>query len=144
MFVFFFLPAKTSLLAVFLQYGNQLLIIWQLSDISLGNMLAQLASLVETQLYDLRLEVSFISDATWAALLPLRELPWGQVLIDGPLIHYAVTASVLLWPLGCILLDHCRVGRLRCSHRTKPSSRVRVHKRNVCNPPRWALTDVHM
>lgn len=64
MVFFFFLPAKTSLLAVFLQYGNQLLIIWQLPDISLGNMLAQLASLVETRLYDLRLEVSFISDAT--------------------------------------------------------------------------------
>lgn len=34
----------------------------------------------------------------WAVLLPLRELPWGQVLIDGPLIHYAVTATLLLWP----------------------------------------------
>lgn len=97
--VFFFsLPAKMSLLAVFLQYAVQLPIIWKLPDISMWNMLEQLASLVKMQLYDLRLEISFASDAMRAALLPLRELPWGLVLIDGPLIHYAVTATVLLWP----------------------------------------------
>lgn len=72
-------------------------------------MLQELASLAKTQLYNLRLEIFLLSDAIWAALLPLKELPWGQVLIDGPPIHDAATAIPFCCGPGCVLLDHCHV-----------------------------------
>lgn len=65
----------------------------------------------------------------------MKELPWWQVLIDGPLIHFWVTCTPVL-TLVDVLLDGChRRNQSRCDLTVEVGDKHRIiHKRSLPTP----------
>lgn len=104
------------------------------------------------------MKLSPLSSSLSSAVITMIELPWWQVLIDGPIIHYWVTATLVLALTG-ILLDGCHRGTqsscnltVEVSHKhnhtcTKPFTHTQEQRQALAQAHPQTLkahTDVHM
>lgn len=82
-----------------------------------------------------RMKLSLLFSRVSSAVITMIELPWWQVLIDGPISHYWVTATLEL-ALTDILLDNCHWGTQSSCNLTVEVSHRHAHMHNAELPTR--------
>lgn len=105
---------------------------------------------ISSSLTGTRMKLSRPSSSLSSAVITVIELPWWQVLIDGPIIHYWETAALALALTG-ILLDNCHRGTQSSCNLTAEVSHKhiithaqnRLHTRACTQEQRQACTDLH-